>query len=420
MTETESHQGYRKASLIVIVLAPTFLDVGFLQVVISAWLPSIGYSAFQVGLLITVQGALAVASSVPLGIVSDIYGRKLILFAGSLAGAVGLLTFGFTTDFGYLVAASAVLGVAEGSTVAVWNALLADLVVGERRNKIFSLSYVMISVASGVGLLLPGFFPFLVGPLGLSSYSIHRSTLLLLGLLSFLSPAGIVALLWKHKETVNPERKFSGFKNLGFLAKFGVVGGAIGFGAGFIIPIVGTWFYLRFAVGDAYTGPLLAVSSILIGLAAFASPRLAKRFGQMNAIMLTTGSSMVFMLSMAFIPEVNTAALFYIVRTGLMNMSGPLMDSFSMSMFPAEQRGLVSAVTNTTFRLPNSVSTLFGGLVLGMGLLELPFIIASAFYILGLVAFFAFFVASSKYRDYAKQVNRASPSLPEQTPSTTG
>ncbi|HEV2138800.1 MAG TPA: MFS transporter [Nitrososphaerales archaeon] len=409
MTETGSHQGYRKASLIVLVLAPTFLDVGFLQVIISAWLPSIGFTAFQVSLLIAVQGALAIASSVPLGIVSDIYGRKLILFAGALAGALGLLTFGFTTDFGYLIAASAVLGVAEGSTVAVWNALLADLVVGESRNKIFSFSFAMISVASGVGLLLPGFFPFLVGPLGLSSYSIHRSTLLLLGLLSFLSPAGIALLLWRHKETLNPERKFSGFKNLGYLAKFGIVGGAIGFGAGFIIPIVGTWFYLRFAVGDAYSGPLLAVSSILIGLAAFASPRLAKRFGQLNAIMLTTGSSMVFMLSMAFIPEVNVAALFYIVRTGLMNMSGPLMDSFSMSMFPPEQRGLVSAVTNTTFRLPNSVSTLFGGLILGLGLLELPFIIASAFYILGLVAFFFFFVANSKYRDYAKRAKDASP-----------
>jgi MFS family permease len=394
-----SRQGYRKASLIVLVLTPTFLDIGFLQVVITAWLPTIGYTALQVGLLITVQGILAVALAIPLGIVSDIYGRRLILVSGALAGSLGLLTFGLTTDFGLLIAASAVLGVAEGATVSVWNALLADLTSGESRNKIFSLSYVMISVASGVGLLLPGFFPFIAGPLGLTGDAIHRSTLELLGLLSFLSPAGILVLIWKQKEAVNPERKFKGFKNLGFLARLGVVAGAIGFGAGFIIPLVGTWFLLRFSVGDSYSGPLLAVSSILIGLAAFGSPRLAKRFGQTNAIMLTTGSSMVFMLSMAFIPDVNIAALFYIIRTGLMNMSGPLMDSFSMSLFPSEQRGLVSAVSNTVFRLPNSVSSSFGGLILGMGLLELPFIIARAFYIAGLVAFFLFFVASKRYQN---------------------
>ena len=150
-------------------------------------------------------------------------------------------------------------------------------------------------------------------------------------------------------------------------------------------------------MGDAYTGPVLAVSSILIGLAAFASPRLAKKYGQMGAIMLTTGSSMVFMLSMAFLPDVNVAALFYIVRTGLMNMANPLMDSFAMSIFPAEQRGLVSAVTNTVFRLPNSASTFLGGVLLGEGLLALPFVIASGLYIVGIVAFCVFFVGSKKY-----------------------
>jgi MFS family permease len=363
----------------------------------TVWLLTVGITPSQIGLLVAVQGILAVVSAVPLGIISDIYGRRLILVAGSLAGSLGLMVYALSITFVYLLAASAVLGFAEGATVAVWNALLADLTAPESRNKIFSRSYVMISVASGLGLLLPGFFPSAQAALGLSSYSIHKSVLLILGLVSFASPAGVAALLWRHKETHNPGRKFAGLRNIGVLARLGVVGGAIGFGAGFIIPIVGTWFNLRFGVGDAYTGPVLAVSSILIGLAAFASPRLAKRYGQMGAILLTTGSSVVFMLSMAFLPDVNLAALFYIVRTGLMNMANPLIDSFSMSIFPAEQRGLVSAVTNTVFRLPNSASTFFGGILLGEGLLALPFIIASGLYILGLGAFFVFFVASKKY-----------------------
>ena len=371
--------------------------MGFLQVVMTVWLLTVGITPSQIGLLVAVQGILAVVSAVPLGIISDIYGRRLILVAGSLAGSLGLMVYALSITFVYLLAASAVLGFAEGATVAVWNALLADLTAPESRNKIFSRSYVMISVASGLGLLLPGFFPSAQAALGLSSYSIHKSVLLILGLVSFASPAGVAALLWRHKETHNPGRKFAGLRNIGVLARLGVVGGAIGFGAGFIIPIVGTWFNLRFGVGDAYTGPVLAVSSILIGLAAFASPRLAKRYGQMGAILLTTGSSVVFMLSMAFLPDVNLAALFYIVRTGLMNMANPLIDSFSMSIFPAEQRGLVSAVTNTVFRLPNSASTFFGGILLGEGLLALPFIIASGLYILGLGAFFVFFVASKKY-----------------------
>lgn len=393
------HGDTAKANLLILALAPTFLDVGFLQVVISAWLPTIGISALQVGLLITVQGVLVVASSIPLGILSDIYGRKEILIAGAAAGSVGLMMYALTTSFPYLLLASGVLGFAEGATVSVWNALLADLTTGETRNRTFSYSYVMISVASGVGLLLPGLFP-LAGPaLGLTDYALHRGSLLVLGALSFVTPVGVTALVWRHRETHNPARKFAGFKNLGVLAKLGAVGGSIGLGAGFIIPLVPTWFLYRFHVGDSYSGPMLAISYILVGVAAFAAPWMARKFGQMNAIMVTMASSMAFMLSMAFIPYLNVAAAFYIIRSGLMNMNGPLMDSFSMSIFPAEQRGLVSAATNTIFRLPNSISTTYGGYLLGVGLLTYPFIIASGLYIVGLVAFFAFFVASKKYAD---------------------
>jgi predicted MFS family arabinose efflux permease len=226
---------------------------------------------------------------------------------------------------------------------------------------------------------------------------LHRETLLILGLASFISPLMFYILLRNHRETHNPERRWSGLTNKGTLVKLGFVASTIGFGAGFIIPLVGAWFYYRFNVSDSYSGPILAFSNILIGFSAYASPRLATKFGQMRAIILVTGSSMLFMLSMAFIPIFELAAGVYIVRSALMNMAGPLMDSFSMSIFPAEQRGLVSALSNITFRLPNSLSTYFGGLILGLGLLQLPFFIASIFYIIGLAAFYIFFVATKRY-----------------------
>ena len=93
------------------------------------------------------------------------------------------------------------------------------------------------------------------------------------------------------------------------------------------------------------------------------------------------------------------AAVFYVVRTGLFNMSDLLMDSFSISIFPLEQRGLVSAAANTVFRLPNSISTSLGGFLLGDGFLDYPFVIASALYAVGLVLFYTFFVASKRYSD---------------------
>jgi len=386
------------ATMLILSFVPVFLGLGFLYIVLGAWIVTVGFTAEQAGLLIAAQGIAVVLTSIPLGIVSDVYGRKHLLILGNLAGAAALLVFAITTNFLYLISASVVMGFAEGASVTTWNALLADLTDNSNRNRVFSLSFIMINVTTGIGLVLPGAFPALESLTGLTNYTIHRETLLILGLASFISPLMFYILLRNHRETHNPERRWSGLANKGTLARLGFVASTIGFGAGFIIPLVGAWFYYRFNVSDSYSGPILAFSNILIGFSGYASPRLATRFGQMRAIILTTGSSMLFMLSMAFIPIFALAAGVYIVRAALMNMAGPLIDSFSMSIFPAEQRGLVSALSNITFRLPNSLSTYFGGLILGLGLLQLPFFIASAFYIVGLAGFYIFFVATRRYR----------------------
>jgi len=383
--------------MLILSFVPVFLGLGFLYIVLGAWIVTVGFTAEQAGLLIATQGIAVVLTSIPLGIVSDIYGRKHLLILGNLAGAAALLVFAMTTNFLYLIFASVVLGFAEGASVTTWNALLADLTDNSNRNRVFSLSFIMINVTTGIGLVLPGAFPALQSLTGLTNYTIHRQTLLILGLASFISPLMFYILLRNHRETHNPERRWSGLANKGTLAKLGFVASTIGFGAGFIIPLVGAWFYYRFNVSDSYSGPILAFANILIGFSGYASPRLATRFGQMRAIILTTGSSMLFMLSMAFIPIFALAAGVYIVRAALMNMAGPLIDSFSMSIFPAEQRGLVSALSNITFRLPNSLSTYFGGFILGLRLLQLPFFIASAFYIIGLAGFYIFFVATKRY-----------------------
>jgi MFS family permease len=310
---------------------------------------------------------------------------------GAAAGAAALFAFSLTTDFRYLLGLCVVLGVAEGASLTSWNALLADMTDTSNRNKVFSLSFVMINVTTGVGLLLPGAFPALESLLGVTNYALHRETLSVLGVASFITPLMLYALLRNQEETYKPGRKWAGLKNKATLLKLGFTGITIGFGAGFIIPLVGAWFYYRFGVADDYSGPILALSNILIGFSALGGPRLAERFGQLRAILLVTGSSMLFMLSMAFIPTFALAAGVYIVRSALMNMSGPLMDSFSMGIFPAEQRGLVSALSNIMFRLPNSFGTYLGGFILGMGLLQLPFFIATVLYSIGLTGFYIFF-----------------------------
>src|SRR5207253_7785163 len=99
-------------------------------------------------------------------------------------------------------------------------------------NRVFSRSFIMINVTTGIGLVLPGAFPALQSLTGLTNYAMHRETLLILGLASFISPLIFYILLRNHRETHNPERRWSGLTNKATLAKLGFVASTIGFGAG--------------------------------------------------------------------------------------------------------------------------------------------------------------------------------------------
>lgn len=98
--------------------------------------------------------------------------------------------------------------------------------------------------------------------------------------------------------------------------------------------MIATWFYYKFGLPDTYSGPLLAIAGITIGLFAVVSPKVSGWFGLARSIVLTQGFSTIFMFSLVFVPNAAVAGLIYVVRAALMNMSAPLSDSFLMGITP--------------------------------------------------------------------------------------
>ncbi|MCU0861759.1 MAG: hypothetical protein MUE65_05520, partial [Methanomassiliicoccales archaeon] len=78
-------------------------------------------------------------------------------------------------------------------------------------------------------------------------------------------------------------------------------------------------------------------------------------------------------------------------RSMFMNMSAPIGDSFLMGIISKEDRGLASAINNIVWRLPNSVTTVFGGMLLAAGLYDLPFFITTVCYVTAIVLFYHLF-----------------------------
>jgi predicted MFS family arabinose efflux permease len=364
------------------------LATGYFWVATSAYLPQLGISAGSVGLILSINGVAFMLAAIPMGLLADRTGRKKVLMAGVLGMPPTLLVYALTSDLTFLLAASAVAGIAEGAFLTTWNALIADMTAGDGRKEAFALSFIVSSLSMGLGYALPLAFPLISSLSGLDSFQVHQAFFVILAAVSLITPITLARLLKDYQETPAESVSLKKGKNLRPMLKFSAFNSMIGLGAGFIIPLIPLWLLGRFGVPDTYSGPLLAVAMMTIGFASIASAMMARRYGTVKAIVMCQGSSTVFMFALAFVPDAATAGAFIIVRAALMNMAGPLTDSFLMGIISKEERGLASAINSIVWRLPHSVTTVVGGILIGMGMYDVPFFLATLFYVIAIVMFY--------------------------------
>lgn len=382
-----------KVKWLIYLTIPQSLAFGYLVVLVSAYFVASGYfNAKQVGLLIALTGVAFVAGGIPLGMLADKKGRKWILVIGMAVTTPTMLVFAVTRDMNWLMLASLIAGLSEGSFMATWNALIADQTIhSSNRNAAFSLSFIVGTVAFGIGFALPIALPPFESFSGWDSYRVHMTTLVLLAVVSAASPVAVWWLLKDYKEEAREWKKYTWNPSMKRLLKFSGINSLIGLGAGFIIPLIPTWLWLKFGVQDTLSGPLLALSSITMAAGAIGSAYLAKKRGIVSGIVATQAFATIFMFTLAFISSAALAGAVYLVRAALMNMGSPLLDSFLMGIISKEERGLASAINSITWRLPNSASTGVGGALLNQGVYDVPFFLATGFYAVAIALFFAVF-----------------------------
>ena len=388
----------RNVRFLILAQLPNGLAFGYFLIYITSFFPETGIGSDVVGVIIGLEGIVVVVAGIPFAMLSDRKGRKWFLIMGNALFAPTILIFGLTRDIGFILTAAMLGGLGEAMGLSSWNAMIADKTDLSNRDAAFSLSFVVGTASFSVGAALPLAFPLLESAWGITAIAIHSSTFLVMGAAGFATPVAYWLLLRGYKETfmekkANPEGlKLGGMKQT---LKFSLCNSVIGFGAGLIIPLMATWLLYKFAVPDTYAGPYLALSGLTIAFSAIASPKISKRLGLFPAIVTTAGSSTLFMLSLAFVPNVYLAGGLYLIRAGLMNMNAPLMDSFLMGITEPQRRGLASTLNAIIWRLPNNGSTFIGGFLLaptvaygipslGLTHLDIPWVIAAVLYAIGI------------------------------------
>jgi MFS family permease len=382
----------KEAKYIIYASIMTAVAYGMLFTDLSYFLTAVqGISADFMGLVMTSMGISTFVASIFLGIAADVYGRKKLLIGGNVLASTILVVFALTTNPMLLLSAAIFEGISEAAILASSSALLADKAENEKRTAVFSL----YGFAQSIGFALGSFAIPVVVVFELFGFTNRESHILLYISISILSLISTLIILKVSECKRLRERK--GFvellprKSKNILLKYVLTGAILAFGAGMVVPLMTLWFNLQYGISDAISAPILAVSSILIGLGILIAPLLAKRFGLIKAIVITQIASTVFMFLTPLSPNFALAGFVYSLRALLMNMASPLSQSMIMGLVAEDERGTASGISGALWRLPNALSTWIGAWLMGMGLLAEPFFIASLFYVVSILLFWIYF-----------------------------
>jgi MFS family permease len=134
-------------------------------------------------------------------------------------------------------------------------------------------------------------------------------------------------------------------------------------GAGLIMPFMNVFFRVQYNQSDQVIGTLFAWGSLAMGLGLLAAPPLADRFGKIQFVVITQGLSIPFLILLGFAPLFWMSALAYYIRVALMNMSGPVYQTFVMEQVDASSRAMVASLVSMSWNFGWAISPTISGIL---------------------------------------------------------
>lgn len=378
-----------QAKLLVYLSFIPNVAIGFIYTDLAYFLVNFqGVGHPQAGFVITLMALTLVAESIPMGMLADRFGRLKMLLLGNLCSSLSLIGFALASDYAVILLVAVLEGTGEAAYAVSVSALLADKARDEKRTAAFSLLNVVGWVASALGsAVIFSVVAFQVAGFGLGQA--HVALFVIVGVLDL----AVTPFMVKIGESYAP-RRAKGLlpkKSGKVLKKYFAYSVLIALGAGLFVPIMTVWFSAAYGVPDSVSAPVLAVTSLLTAGVVSISPRLARKFGLVRATVMTQASSTAFMLAVPLSPTFAVSASFYVVRVFLMNLSNPLTQSLLMGLVSPDERGIAAGLAASFWRLPNGASTTVGLALIGVGLIALPFYIATVLYVVGISMFWVMF-----------------------------
>jgi MFS family permease len=373
---------------------------GALGVAFPLYLVALGISTVTIGALFTAAAVASAAMTLAVGLLADRLGRKPFIMAFAVLTAVSGLVFLLSRSLWALAPVVVLAGIGRGGLgigggqagafAPALQAMMAEKAGDRRRTPIFALASGISAYASAGGAFLSGAADWLARP---SAPLLGYQALFALTLASGVA---MVLVLAPMREKPPAPRAAGGRAVLSpsswrAVGKLSIAGGLNGLGMGFVTGFLPIWFHLRYGVGVAAVGTLMAGVGLLAGPAFAIATRVARRWGEIRAITFFRGIAPVLLALIPLQPTFGLAAAAYIAAMAFTMAPMPIRQSFAMGVVDEQERASATGIRATAVRLPSAVSPTLTGYLLDVGDLGLPFWLMAACMAASAALYYVFF-----------------------------
>lgn len=379
----------------------------------NLYILSLGFNSDMLGLIRSATPLAALILGLPLGMLSDRIGRRTSMLIGLSIGFVGMF-------FEIRLLNPLVIfffGLVQGAGFMLYHVSQPPFIMAlsKRENQalIFSLNYGLLTIAVTIGNLIAGQIPVVLEQnLGLmrgsaASYQWVITAGILLAATSLIP----IFLISEPKTEQNIKqtryalntvlRKLSGKPVVRQLVIINLI---TGFGAAILIPYLNVFLRGKFNISDDLLGIIFGISSLLVFLGSLASSWLVKLTrSRIIPTVVTQGISIIFLFTLGFSPFLWMAALSFLFRNVLMQMSTPLIENYTMLVSEPEEQGAITSIRGMGWQTGQAVGIFISGLIQTRFGFSPLFITTGFLYILAIYLTWVYFRKGEKEMAYANQ-----------------
>lgn len=352
---------------------------GYVAILLPVYLLALGLGMWEVGLISTATLLGSALATLAVGQWGQRFlPRRLLLAAGWLMAATGLMLAGFSDLWPLLVVAFVGTMNPSSGDISVFlpleHARLAESAQGEARTFLFARYTFVGALCAAIGSLAT------VIPQALTDAGMAQLDALRLMFVAYGLTGVAIFFLYRrlpdhrlHEQAAPPAPLGP---SRGVVVHLAALFSIDAFAGGLVVnTLLALWLFERFDLSIAAAGQFFFWAGLLSAGSQLAAPWVARRIGLINTMVFTHIPSSICLILAAFAESLPTALALLFLRSALSQMDVPTRSAFVMAVVTPAERAAAASFTAVPRSLAAAASPAIGGALFAAGWLAAPLVV---------------------------------------------